>query len=76
MIEKINGYFVITTNNPKALELTSRWMYYTIRREFLIEIEEFSDTMLYRILIPANSGFDAQEFEDYYLKGSNVTLMI
>lgn len=58
MFNRLDKYFVITTNNPMALEAITEWIYRRLQVTYFIQIELFPNMILYRIVIQMRSDLD------------------
>lgn len=77
MINRIDKHLVITTNNLKALEAVSEWIYAMLKTTYCINIELFQNMTLYHIYVPINSSFDKKctRMLNDYLESKNTKLM-
>ena len=77
MYGRIDKHFVITTNNLKALEAVSEWIYQKLKTTYLIQIEMFPNMTVYRIAIPIREDWDNKVKQDVenYLECRHLKLM-
>lgn len=77
MYERIDKHFVITTNNVRALEAVSEWIYQKLKTTYLIQIEMFPNMTVYRIAIPMRKDWDNKVKQDVenYLEYRHLKLM-
>lgn len=58
MFNRLDKYFIVTTNNPMALEAISQWIYRSLQTTYFIQIESFSNMTLYQIVISMRADWD------------------
>jgi hypothetical protein len=59
MFNRANNYFIVTTNNLKALEAVSECIYSGLKERYLIQIEQFPNNLtIYHIYIPIREDQD------------------
>lgn len=58
MFNRTDKMFVVTTNNLRALEAITEWIYRMLQTSYFIQIEMFPNMTLYRICIPMRKDWD------------------
>lgn len=77
MFDRVDGYFVITTNNLRALEAISETIFVRLRRSYCIQIETFSSMTLYRFYMYLPNAMDerVRQMVEEDLKARHIKLM-
>lgn len=78
MFKRVDKFLVITTNNLRALEAISYWIYRMIGGvSYFIEVEVFPNMTLYRICIACHTDMDkkTKRMITKDLEARHITLM-
>lgn len=77
MFNRSGNFLVITTNNLRAMEATTEWIYEMLKATYFIQIELFPSMTLYRICVSIRSDWDKKTKKKLtkYLAGRNLELM-
>lgn len=77
MFNRSGKFLVITTNNLRAMEATTEWIYEMLKVTYFIQIELFPNMTLYRICVSMRSDWDKKTKKKLtkYLAGRNLELM-
>ena len=77
MFKRINDLFIVSTNNLRALEAISEFVYLRLHTTYLIQIELFRNETIYNIYIPI-TNYDERCLQKeiaHYLDMRHVKLM-
>lgn len=64
MFNRTDKFFVITTDNLRALEAITEWIYRMLQISYFIQIELFENMALYRIYIRIRKDWDEKITKD------------
>lgn len=77
MFNRVDNLFVVTTNNLRALEAITEWIYNMLKISYFIQIELFSNMTIYRIYIPMRTDWDEKVTRDMKndLRAKHINIM-